>query len=245
MITEKKIAFIGGINGGIGSALTNILYNQGWAVLGFSRSGDSVEGAEKVWSADASKAEAFENLAATLLDEYGAPTAYFHCIGSIFLKPAHLTKPEEFDGILQKNLYSAFHALRLLADPIGKNGGGSLTFVSTVAARTGLPNHETIAAAKAGLEGLVRGAASTYAPRKVRVNAVAPGLVETPAAKGIIGSEMAKKASAAMYPLNRIGQPEEVASLMAWLAGADAEWVTGQIWNIDGGMGHLRPKPKV
>ncbi|MCC5788960.1 MAG: SDR family oxidoreductase [Opitutales bacterium] len=245
MTTQTKIALIGGINGGIGSALTAHLKKHGWTVLGFSRSGESIEGARKVWSADATQAEALENLIATVLDEYGAPTAYFHCIGSIFLKPVHLTKPQEFEEVLQKNLYSAFHALRLLADPIGKNGGGSMTFVSTVAARTGLPNHETIAAAKAGLEGLVRGAASTYAPRKVRINAVALGLVDTPGAKGIISSDAAKKASAAMHPLNRIGKPEEVASLMAWLAGEEGDWVTGQIWNIDGGMGHLRSKPKV
>lgn len=245
MTTQKQIAFIGGVNGGIGSALAKILNEQNWLVLGYSRSGESVPGAEKVWAADATDAEAMESLVGTLLEEYGAPTAYFHCIGSIFLKPAHLTKPSEFEEILQKNLYSAFYALRALVDPIAKSGGGSLTFASTVAARAGLPNHENIAAAKAGLEGLVRGSASTYAPKKVRVNAVAPGLVETPAAQGLISSDMARKASSAMHPLGRIGQPEEVASLMAWLAGEDAGWVTGQVWNIDGGMGHLRMKPKV
>lgn len=245
MTSENKLAFIGGINGGIGTALASDLKSQGWQVLGYSRSGDTVEGAEKVWSSDATNAEAMENLIASFLDEYGAPTAYFHCIGSIFLKPVHLTKPQEFEEIVQKNLFSAFHALRLLADPMSKNGGGSLTFASTVAARAGLPNHEAIAAAKGGLEGLVRGAASTYAPKKVRVNAVASGLVETPGAKGILSNDMAKKASAAMHPLGRIGNPAEIASLMAWLASDNADWVTGQIWNIDGGMGHLRPKPKV
>ena len=83
--------------------------------------------------------------------------------------------------------------------------GGSIVLASTVAARIGLANHEAIAAAKGGVQGLVLAAAASYAGRNIRVNAVAPGLVDTPLAAKLTGSELALKASTALHPLGRIG----------------------------------------
>jgi NAD(P)-dependent dehydrogenase (short-subunit alcohol dehydrogenase family) len=113
---------------------------------------------------------------------------------------------------------------------------------STAAAAVGLPNHEAIAAAKAGVEGLVRSAAATYASQGLRFNAIAPGLVRTPLSARITSSETALKASVAMHPLGRIGEPDEVASLAAWLLGPDATWATGQVYTLDGGLAALRAR---
>jgi NAD(P)-dependent dehydrogenase (short-subunit alcohol dehydrogenase family) len=103
-----------------------------------------------------------------------------------------------------------------------------------------LSNHEAIAAAKGAINGLVLSAAASYAPRGIRVNAVAPGLVRTPMTSRITGNEASLKASTAMHALGRIGEPEDVASGLAWLLDPAQSWVTGQILGIDGGLGSLR-----
>ncbi len=120
--------------------------------------------------------------------------------------------------------------------------GGSIVLVSSAAARVGLANHEAIAAAKAGVIGLVLAAAASYAARGIRVNGVAPGLVRTPLTARLTGSDGALKESNAMHALGRVGEPEEVASALAWLLDPEQSWVTGQILGIDGGLATVRPR---
>ncbi len=159
--------------------------------------------------------------------------------GSILLKPVHLTKDEEFEEVLRVNLWSAFwllkHAVRAM-----EQEGGSIVLVSTAAAGTGLPNHEAIAAAKSGLEGLARSAAATYAPRRIRVNVVAPGLVEAKMSARLFASESAKQASLAMHPIGRLGRADDVARAACFFLDPANDWVTGQILGVDGGLAHLK-----
>jgi Dehydrogenases with different specificities (related to short-chain alcohol dehydrogenases) len=178
------------------------------------------------------------------LAAFGRLDGYVHAVGSILLKAAHLTRPEEFQEVLATNLTSAFLGLRAVLGPMQAAGSGRIVLVSTVAARVGLPNHEAIAAAKGGLEALGRSAAATYAPRGIRINVVAPGLVDTPLAAPILSNETNRQLSERMHPLGRVGRAEEVAGLIWWLLGEDAGWVTGQVWSIDGGMADVRPRPK-
>ena len=110
------------------------------------------------------------------------------------------------------------------------------------AARVGLANHEAIAAAKAGVVGLTLSAASTYARTRIRFNCVAPGLVRTPLAAGLLSSELAEKASVSMHPLGRIGEPEDVSSTVC--SSRSNSWVTGQILGVDGGLADLKAKVK-
>ena len=112
--------------------------------------------------------------------------------------------------------------------------------MSSCAAGVGLANHEAIAAAKGGVEALVRSAAATYAGAGIRFNAVAPGLVATPMARKITENEGALKASVAMHPLGRIGRPEEVASAIAFLLGPQSAWTTGQVLGVDGGLARVK-----
>ncbi len=116
--------------------------------------------------------------------------------------------------------------------------------VSSAAARVGLANHEAIAAAKAGIEGLVRSAAATYGPAGLRVNAVAPGLTRTPLTERITSNDAAAEASRAMHVLGRLGEPQDVASAIAWLLDPDQSWVTGQVIGVDGGLGAVRAQPR-
>jgi len=162
-----------------------------------------------------------------------------NCVGSILLKPAHLTSTADWNATIATNLTSAFGCVRA-AGRLLKAEGGSVVLVSSAAARVGLANHEAIAAAKAGIMGLVLSAAATYARQKIRFNAVAPGLVRTPLAAGLVSSELAEKASVGMHPLGRLGEPGDVARAIVWLLDPAQSWVTAQVIGVDGGLADVK-----
>jgi 3-oxoacyl-[acyl-carrier protein] reductase len=155
------------------------------------------------------------------------------------LKPSHLTSRADFEEIIGANLTTAFAVVRASAKQLRKQGG-SVVLMSSAAAGIGLANHEAIGAAKAGVAGLVLSAAATYASRNIRFNAVAPGLVASGATQRIVDNEKALQASIRLHPLGRIGQPAEVARLIAWLLDPDNDWMTGQIIQLDGGLASLK-----
>lgn len=171
----------------------------------------------------------------------GSVTGAANLCGSILLKPAHLTSDKEFADTVATNLVTAFNVLRSAAKAMTQSGG-SIALVSTVATKIGLANHEAIAAAKGGINGLVLSAAATYANRGIRVNAVAPGLVRTPLSERLTGSEATLKASTAMHPLGRIGEPADVGTALAWLLDPATTWVTGQVLSVDGGLSCVRAR---
>ena len=231
MSHESRVYAVIGAAGGTGRALCELLENEGARVVRLSRStGLDATNAAAVQAA-------FEQAAA----ENGRLDGAVNLAGSILLKPAHLTSEAEWMETLQTNLSTAFHTVRAAAKVMMQTGG-SVVLMSSAAARTGLANHEAIAAAKAGVIGLALSAAASYAARGIRVNAVAPGLVATPLTARITGNEASLKASAAMHALGRIGQPGDVASAIAWLLDPANSWVTGQVLGVDGGLGSVRPR---
>jgi 3-oxoacyl-[acyl-carrier protein] reductase len=164
-----------------------------------------------------------------------------NCVGSIYLKPAHLTSTADWNATIATNLTSGFGCVRA-AGRLMKAEGGAVVLVSSAAARIGLANHEAIAAAKAGIIGLVLAAAATYARQGIRFNAVAPGLVRTPLAAGLVSSELAEKASIAMHPLGRLGEPDDVARAIVWLLDPAQRWVTAQVIGVDGGLADVKTR---
>jgi 3-oxoacyl-[acyl-carrier protein] reductase len=167
-----------------------------------------------------------------------------NCIGSILLKPAHMTKPSEFEDVLRTNLYSSFEVVRGVASAMRKTGG-SVVFLSSAAAKIGIPNHEAIAAAKAGVEGLARSAAATYVKTGLRFNVVAPGLVRSEMSRSLWENETSLAASRAMHPLGRIGEPQDIASLITWLVEPENNWMTGQVIGVDGGLSTILTRQKI
>ncbi|MEC7462779.1 MAG: SDR family oxidoreductase [Candidatus Thermoplasmatota archaeon] len=163
-----------------------------------------------------------------------------HLIGSLALRPPHAMSVDSFEEVIRTNLTSSFLTLSKAAKVMLRNQNGRIVFTSSVAGSLGLVNHEAIAAAKGGVEAMVRSAAATYAKRGVRINAVAPGLTNTRMAEPVIKSDTSREIAVGMIPLNRINEPEEVASTIYWLLTDAPDNITGQVFHLDGGMSQVR-----
>ena len=245
----QRIALITGAAGGLGRLVAHKLVDEGWDVIVVSRHSSHLS---EVFDerflrieADCSTVSGARQIFQIAKDKGLIPTALAHCVGNIRLSALHRMTEADFNECLSANLVSAFHTLAAFVGALrDARSEGAAVLVSSVAAQIGTPNHEAIAAAKGGLEGLVRGAAATYAAAGIRVNTVAPGIMETPAAAGIIGSCAAREAGARQYPLPGIGSPDELAELMVWLLSDKAARVTGQVWALDGGFSSIRPLVK-
>lgn len=237
-----------GATGGMGQALCERLSKRGASLLIGARDPARLEDLSKRTGAESLAGDARDPLAidravACTVERFGRIDGAVNLVGSLLLKPAHLTKAEEWDDVVATNLGSAFHLVRAAAKAM-RGQGGSIVLVSSAAARTGLVNHEAIAAAKAGIEGLARSAAATYATQGIRVNCVAPGLVRTPLTERLTRTPASLAASEAMHPMGRLGDPEDIASAIEWMLDPANAWVSGQVLGIDGGLATLRGKAR-
>ena len=242
-MSDKNKCLVIGAAGGIGKSLVKSLAEAGWGLVIAGRRKEplyalAAELGDTVQQVSTLDARRFEDVR-TLLAGIDGLSAVVNLPGSILIKPAHSTTEQELRETLEQNIHTAF-AVVSAAGAVMRKSGGSVVLMSSCAAQAGLPNHEAISAAKAGVEGLVRSASATYASSALRFNAVAPGLVDTPLASRITGHEASLKASIAMHPLGRIGQPDDIARMIMFLLDPINDWMTGQVIGVDGGLAHLR-----
>lgn len=233
-----------GATGGIGSALCEELHAQGHRLFITARHDEMLSKKSEQWNApyqvcDVTDVKSVENLFATVANTFESLDGVAHCVGSILLKPAHITKPLEWEEAVLQNLTSSFWVLRS-ATKLMQKTGGCIVLTASAAGQIGLPNHDAIGARKAGVIGLTKSAAATYAKKGVRINCVAPGMVDTPLSEKILKNDAARQASENMHPLGRIGQPADVASAMAWLLCDQQSWLTGQVLGVDGGLSAMK-----
>jgi NAD(P)-dependent dehydrogenase (short-subunit alcohol dehydrogenase family) len=240
------IALITGASGGIGRALARQLHAQGHRVAAVGRDAGrltDVEAAARI-AADTSTPEGSALAIAACQEALGAaPTLLAHCVGSTLIAPLHRTRADAYREVMRVNLDSAVFMLQ--AWIAGLHGTpGAAVFASSVVARIGVANHEAIAAAKGGVEALVRSAAATYAAQGLRINAVAPGMTETPMTAGMLKMPAMREGAARQYPLGGMQTAGQVAEVMAWLLGDSAARLTGQVIAVDGGFTTVRPLVK-
>ncbi len=224
---DKKIVIIGG-SSGIGASLKKMLQEAGAEVSTYSRSQEGEQHLDVTSDFDEIK---------DLPDHIDG---LVYCPGTINLKPFHRFKKEDFQGDFEINVLGAVKVLQACLKSLKKSGSSSVVLFSTVAVQTGLGFHASIASAKGAVEGLTRSLAAEWAASRIRVNAVAPSLTDTPLASALLSSDEKKEGAKRRHPLSRYGTSEDIASAAFYLLSEDSSWMTGQVLKVDGGMSALR-----
>lgn len=163
-----------------------------------------------------------------------------YCPGSINLKPFTRLTAQDFTNDFNQNLIGAVNLIQKMVPALKKSGGSSIVLFSTVAVKSGMPFHASIAASKGAIEGFARSLAAEFSTSGIRVNVVAPSLTDTPLASPLLNSPEKKEAAGKRHPLQRVGTTEDMAKLISFLLSDDSSWITGQVIGIDGGLGSLR-----
>ncbi len=162
-----------------------------------------------------------------------------YCPGSINLKPFRNLSETDFRGDWELNFLDAVRCIKALLPRLENAKPASIVLFSTVAAQQGMPFHASISAAKGAVEAFTRSLAAELAPH-VRVNCVAPSLTDTRLAERLLPNDKRRKEASGRHPLARYGLPEDIASVVALLLSDSANWMTGQVVGVDGGLSTLR-----
>lgn len=164
-----------------------------------------------------------------------------YCVGAIKLKPFHRMTEEDYIEDYKLQVLGAVKVIQTILPRLKAAKNASIVLFSTVAVQTGFTFHSLVSASKGAVEGLTRSLAAELAP-SIRVNCIAPSITQTPLATSLLNTPEKIEASGQRHPLGRIGQPEDIAELAAYLLSESSSWMTGQILKIDGGISTIKTK---
>lgn len=244
MSMENEVALISGASRGIGKAIALNLGNKGATVIGTAT---SEKGAEKISDylkdngikgqgmvLNVTVQDSIDQLMATMKDNYAMPSILVNNAGITRDNLMMRMKDDEWDSIIQTNLTSIFKLSKACIRAMMKAKKGRIISIASVVGLTGNPGQTNYAAAKAGVFGFTKSLAREIGSRGITVNAVAPGFIDTDMTRAL--PDEAKDALLKQIPLSRLGEAEEIASAVGFLASEDAAYITGETLNVNGGM---------
>lgn len=244
-LLTDKVAIVTGASRGIGRQIAMTLAQEGaYVIVNYNGSKEAAEavvetitaagGQAETWQCSVADFAAVEEMIKSIYKKFGHIDVLVNNAGITKDNLLMAMKEADFDEVIDVNLKGAFNTMRHVARPMLKQRGGSIINISSVVGILGNAGQVNYAASKAGVIGMTKSMARELASRGVRVNAIAPGFVETAMTEKL--PEEARKAGAAQVPLGRFAKPEEVAAAVCFLAGDDASYITGQVLCVDGGM---------
>lgn len=244
-MSERKAAIVTGASRGIGRAAALRLAKMGMNIVFTYNSG--IEAAEETKAlceaegvrvlavqADVSSSESCDQLVEQTMEAFGRVDVLVNNAGITRDGLIIRMSDKQFDQVIDTNLKGAFYMMRAVSKQMMKQRSGRIINISSVVGVMGNAGQVNYAASKAGVIGMTKSLARELASRKVTVNAVAPGMIETDMTA--VMSEKAKEAMKAAIPLGEMGKPEDIAGTIAFLAGEEGRYITGQVICVDGGM---------
>ena len=241
---SNKIAIVTGASRGIGSAIAHNLSKAGAKVVLISRSIDALKSVESEIksnggeaisiTADVSNLESFTNAISQVVETWGTVDILINNAGitkdNIILR----LKEEDWDAVIDINLKGCFNGIKAVTRPMLKSRSGRIINITSVIGLIGNSGQSNYAASKAGILGLTKSIAKELGSRNITVNAIAPGYIQTEMTDNL--DQTSKDNLMKSIPLQRLGKPEEIASLVCFLVSEEAAYITGQTLNVDGGM---------
>ncbi len=241
---KNKVAVITGGSRGIGRAIALRLAAEGAKVVvtattkaGADKTADEIRqsgGQAAGFEANVADAKQVEALMKGAVDQFGALHILVNNAGVTRDNLVMRMSDEDWNAVITTNLTGTFNCIRAASKIMMKQRSGKIVNITSIVALMGNKGQANYCAAKAGVIGLTKSVARELASRNIQVNAVAPGFILTDLTAGL--PEAAKTAMLQSIPLERVGTPEDVASVVAFLASADSDYITGQVFNVDGGM---------
>jgi 3-oxoacyl-[acyl-carrier protein] reductase len=242
---ENQVAVVTGAGRGIGHAIAIRLAQEGARVASVSRTESNAQktadeinllraDAAKAYAVDVADQAAVQKAAAEIFEEFGRVDILVNNAGVTRDGLSMRMSMDDWDTVLNTNLKGAFNFTQALMRPMIKQRSGRIINISSIAGLTGNAGQANYSASKAGLIGLTKTLARELASRGITVNAVAPGLIETDMTTVL--SDEIRQAILQKVPLGKLGEPDDIAGAVAYLASAEARYITGQVLTVDGGM---------